>query len=63
LGPARSKTTHRESSTVGEPELSTAVKREMLKLMMREREQIAQRTVKLDYWIWVLEEFFRAEGS
>jgi hypothetical protein len=43
-------------------EVSKAVKQEMLKLIMREREEIAERLVKLDYWIWVLEEFFRAEG-
>lgn len=50
-----------EVSSDPDSEVPRAVKQEMLKLIMKEREEISRRMVKLDYWICVLEEYFRSE--
>lgn len=44
------------------PEASRSFKLVQLRLLMKEREDIVARLVELDYNIWVLEEFFRANN-
>lgn len=39
---------------------SVTFKRAQLRLLMKEREDVASRLVELDYSIWAIEELFRA---
>ena len=45
------------------PEESGPFKEVQLRLLMNEREDVVKKLVELDYYIWVLEEFFRSGGS
>ena len=42
------------------PDPSDAFKEVQLRLLLREREQVASRLIRLDFAIWAIEEFFRS---
>ncbi len=45
------------------PAESKSFRRAQLRLLMKEREDVASKLVDLDYSIWVLEELFREAGQ